>query len=195
LSSLTLILGGARSGKSSFAEKVAWEKGGSSVIYLATSEIGDEEMEDRVRIHRQNRPSVWKTLEEPYQISKVLATLPAGQLVLLDCITLFVSNMLLQGKDVPGGQEFDVSNKEAGVMQEIEKFIAICYSNELNLVIVSNEVGQGLVPTYQLGRQFRDIMGRANQILARAADEVYFCIAGLPVEIKEIGMRNLARFE
>jgi len=152
-------------------------------------------MEDRVRIHRQNRPSVWKTLEEPYQISKVLATLPAGQLVLLDCITLFVSNMLLQGKDVPGGQEFDVSNKEAGVMQEIEKFIAICYSNELNLVIVSNEVGQGLVPTYQLGRQFRDIMGRANQILARAADEVYFCIAGLPVEIKEIGMRNLARFE
>lgn len=174
---------------------VAWSKGGAGVIYLATSEVRDDEMEERVRKHRQTRPATWETVEEPYQVSRVLADLPAGRVVLLDCITVLISNLLLQGEKA--GEDdvvFQPAGKEREVMQEVEAIISEARRKNLDLIIVSNEVGQGLVPAYQLGRQYRDIAGRVNQLLAEAADEVYLCIAGLPVEIKEIGMKNLDKF-
>ncbi|MDI3547491.1 MAG: adenosylcobinamide kinase / adenosylcobinamide-phosphate guanylyltransferase [Halanaerobiales bacterium] len=195
MSKIILILGGARSGKSKFAEMVAWSKGGAEVIYLATSEVRDDEMEERIRKHRQTRPATWETVEEPYQVSRVLADLPAGRVVLLDCITVLISNLLLQGENVGiEEKEFEPAGKEPEVMQEIKAIIAAARKKKLDLILVSNEVGQGLIPMYKLGRQYRDIAGRVNQLLAETADEVYLCIAGLPVEIKEIGMKNLDKF-
>lgn len=195
MSKIILILGGARSGKSKFAEMVARSKGGAEVIYLATSEVRDDEMEERIRKHRQTRPATWETVEEPYQVSQVLAGLPAGRVVLLDCITVLISNLLLQGENVGiEEKEFEPAGKEPEVMQEIKAIIAAARKKNLDLILVSNEVGQGLIPMYKLGRQYRDIAGRVNQLLAEAADEVYLCIAGLPVEIKEIGMKNLDKF-
>lgn len=188
---LTLILGGARSGKSSFAEKRAEELGGESVLYMATSETKDEEMLQRVEKHRAGRPPAWETLEAPRNVAQALRQGgSAAKVILLDCITFLVANHLLEAAgpegdpfDEPSADPFD-AKIEADVVAEVEALVAYVQETEVELLVVSNEVGLGVVPPYELGRAYRDILGRANQILARHADEVFLLVAGIPMQVK-----------
>lgn len=192
---IRLILGGARSGKSSFAEMIAKTSGGSEVIYLATAEAGDQEMEERIEKHQQSRPDTWKTIEEPYQVSKVINSVSPGSVVLLDCITVLISNILMKGEKVDKDRDdFEFRGSEEEVLEELASLIKGAKENNLELIMVSNLIGMGLVPAYKLGRECRDVAGRGNQYLGREADEVYLTCAGLPIEIKELGLKNLARF-
>ncbi len=188
---ITLVLGGARSGKSNFAEKIANYRGGQDVIYLATAEPGDQEMAARIEKHIKARPAEWETIEETLKVSRVLADITSNRVVLLDCITVLVSNLLLQGGV---NQEMDDDSREAEVMKEIKAIIKVANKKKLELIMVSNEVGMGLVPGNKLGRLYRDIAGRVNKYLAANADEVYITFAGFPVEIKKQGLENLKKF-
>jgi adenosylcobinamide kinase/adenosylcobinamide-phosphate guanylyltransferase len=179
---LTLILGGARSGKSTFAEKLAAEDGGK-VVYIATAEAKDDEMVDRIKKHRAERPLSWQTLEIPINISGTLANNPiAAEVVLLDCLTLLVTNVLLAMN--PDLDELDEAGSETAVSTEIATLLTTIQQSSAHWLIVSNEVGLGLVPPYALGRIYRDTLGRANQQVAQAADHVYFLVAGLPMRVK-----------
>lgn len=179
MTQLILILGGARSGKSSYAERLAVEMG-QRVLYIATAEAGDEEMQARIKAHRLARPSTWRTLESPRQVGQALLKLDdRPDVVLLDCLTLLVSNILLSMESAPQAVI------EAEVQAELEVFIAAQRHLNVPFIIVSNEVGLGLVPPYPLGRLYRDILGRANQHLAAAANRVLFMVAGLPMVVKE----------
>ncbi|MGD8406757.1 MAG: bifunctional adenosylcobinamide kinase/adenosylcobinamide-phosphate guanylyltransferase [Anaerolineales bacterium] len=188
---LTLILGGARSGKSSFAEERARELGGDSVLYLATSETKDDEMVERVEKHRSERPSAWGTLEAPRNVAQALRRGRSGEkVVLLDCMTFLVANHLMEAAapeddpfDAPSADPFDVQI-EAEVVAEVEVLIEYLQEADVEMLVVSNEVGLGVVPPYELGRAYRDILGRANQILARHADEVLLFVAGIPMKVK-----------
>ena len=192
---ITLVLGGARSGKSSFAQQIAWQRGGYDVIYLATALSGDEEMAARIKDHRQNRPIEWKTIEEPLQVSKIFSALPPGQVVVLDCLTILISNILLREAEAgPTDFDFAAASNEKEVFLEIEMMLKHSREKKLDLIMVSNEVGQSLVPTYRLGRLYRDVVGRANQLLAGVAGQVYLLYAGLPVEIKELAQKHLEQY-
>ncbi len=192
---ITLVLGGARSGKSSFAQQIAWQRGGYDVIYLATALSGDEEMAARIKDHRQNRPIEWKTVEEPLQVSKIFSALPPGQVVVLDCLTILISNILLREAEAgPTDFDFAAAGNEKEVFWELEVMLKHSREKKLDLIMVSNEVGQSLVPTYRLGRLFRDVVGRANQLLAGVAEQVYLLYAGLPVEIKELAQKHLNQY-
>jgi adenosylcobinamide kinase/adenosylcobinamide-phosphate guanylyltransferase len=186
-----LILGGARSGKSTYAEQKARELGGDSVLYVATSESKDEEMQQRVTKHRAERPHAWGTLEAPRDVAQALRQERSGaRVVLLDCITFLVANHLMDAAapkenpfDDPSGDPFD-PQIEAKVVAEVEALVAYVQESDVELLAVSNEVGLGVVPPYELGRAYRDILGRANQILARYADEVQLLVAGIPMKVK-----------
>lgn len=184
MNNFTLLLGGARSGKSSHAEEIAAEVGGDSVLYLATAEARDDEMADRIARHRAARPQTWRTVEAPRDIAAALQAEWAGEkVVLLDCITLLVNNLL------PAGEGFEqihvqVEAYEHIVMAEIEALLGVIAETDALFLLVSNEVGMGLVPAYELGRAYRDILGWVNKALAQAADCVYFLVAGIPVQIK-----------
>ncbi|MBM7557117.1 bifunctional adenosylcobinamide kinase/adenosylcobinamide-phosphate guanylyltransferase [Halanaerobacter jeridensis] len=196
MSQLILVLGGARSGKSSFAEQIVEKYGGVDVTYIATAEARDEEMADRIKQHQSSRPEEWTTIEEPQAVSSVLGKIEQETVVLLDCVTVLVSNLLLADEELDEDEyEFAAQQREEEIMTELEKIIAQVEEKDLTLVVVSNEVGQGLVPSYQAGRIYRDVVGRANQFLAAKADEVYITYAGLPVEIKELGQATRAQFE
>ncbi len=188
---ITLVCGGARSGKSSFAEKIACHRGGMDVIYLATAEAGDKEMAERIKKHKQSRPQEWETKEESLQVSKVLSEINPHKVILLDCITVLVSNLLLQGEV---DEKMDKEDIEARIMKEMEEIITVVKRKKLEIIIVTNEVGMGLVPDNELGRLYRDIAGRVNKYLATNADEVYITFAGLPIEIKEQGLKNIEKF-
>jgi adenosylcobinamide kinase / adenosylcobinamide-phosphate guanylyltransferase len=177
---LILILGGARSGKSSYAEKLATESG-PRVLYIATAESGDEEMATRIAFHRRARPAAWQTLEAPRNVGAALGQVEyQPDALLLDCLTLLVSNIVLALESEPQGVI------EAVVQAEIEVILAARARFDAPLIIVSNEVGLGLVPEYPLGRLYRDVLGRANQYLAAQADRVLFMVAGLPLVVKGV---------
>ena len=180
-SKITLILGGARSGKSDYAEKLAAELG-ERILYIATAEAGDGEMEARIKAHRQARPAAWPTLESPKNVGIGLDTYadtpPDG--LLMDCLTLLVSNIVLSMEEQPE-PEID-----AAVKAEIDAIVAAQRKLDVPLIVVSNEVGMGLVPPYPLGRTYRDVLGRANQHLASLADRVLLLVAGLPMTIKGV---------
>lgn len=188
---LTLILGGARSGKSSFAEQRAKDVGGDNVLYVATSETKDEEMQQRVEKHRSERPSAWDTVEAPRNIAQALRQeRSTAKVVLLDCMTFLVANHLMDAAapeddpfDDPSADPFD-TQIEADVVAEVEAIIAYVNETQVEMLVVSNEVGLGVVPPYELGRAYRDILGRANQILARHADEALLLVAGIPMKVK-----------
>ena len=185
---LTLILGGARSGKSSYAERLATQHGGQ-VFYIATAQPLDGEMAERIANHQKKRPASWQTLEIPGAVGALLqsrmqsGTLPAG-VILVDCLTLLVSNLLLAvssgaGEDLTVDEEAATALVESEVTRLLEAVRAI----PAEWIIVSNEVGLGLVPPYPLGRVYRDLLGRANQRLASQADQVIFMIAGIPMHL------------
>lgn len=182
---LIMVTGGARSGKSTFAEESA--KGlGKNILYIATSTDFDEEMKERIKRHRRQRPPEWDTVEAYKGMDVVLAgRLNGREVVLLDCITIMVSNIMLEkAMDWDGICPDEISSVEDNVKDEIDKLINVVKAADIPFIIVTNELGMGVVPPYELGRAIRDIAGRANQMLAKAADEVYLCVSGIPVRIK-----------
>jgi adenosylcobinamide kinase/adenosylcobinamide-phosphate guanylyltransferase len=179
LTPLKLILGGARSGKSTTAERMARQLGGEDVLYIATAEAWDDEMRERIASHREQRPTGWQTLEAPLHVAERLQGSKIPRVVLLDCITLLASNALLTLPE-------DCTQQDANqvIMDEIDKLLAFQKTTQATWIVVSNEVGMGVVPPYRLGRLYRDALGTANQRIASAADEVYLIVAGLPWRLK-----------
>jgi len=179
MSKITLILGGARSGKSSYAQSLA-EESGKSVTFIATAQTLDEEMSTRIQKHRVERPVNWETLEVPLGIASHTEQIKSD-VVILDCITLLVSNLLMQfvKDDFVDEKPFMLA-----VQKEMDELLLAIREQEQSWIIVSNEVGLGLVPPYQMGRVYRDGLGWANQSLAREADKVIFMVAGIPTVIK-----------
>jgi adenosylcobinamide kinase / adenosylcobinamide-phosphate guanylyltransferase len=180
-SNLTLILGGARSGKSSYAQSLA-EESGASVTFIATAQALDEEMSVRIQKHRAERPVNWDTLEIPCDIASHVSQI-RSDVVILDCVTLLISNLLMQFVKNDLVEEVPFMS---AVQKEINELISTLRlgEQEKDWLIVSNEVGLGLVPPYQMGRVYRDAIGWANQRLAREADKVIFMVAGIPTIIK-----------
>ncbi|NKB21428.1 MAG: bifunctional adenosylcobinamide kinase/adenosylcobinamide-phosphate guanylyltransferase [Alphaproteobacteria bacterium] len=163
---MTLVLGGARSGKSAFAESLMPDTG--DLVYIATAEPRDDEMSARIATHQKRRGSLWNTIEAPLELSKALKA-TNGKPALLDCLTLWLSNLMEAGRDID---------------QETKTLTACLQDLPGPVVIVSNEVGQGIVPDNALARQFRDHAGRLNQAVAAVADRVYFVTAGIPTQLK-----------
>lgn len=207
------ITGGARSGKSSFAEKIAADiekrgrktavKGGEQeandriceqekivenhgqgdvrVTYVATCAPRDGEMMRRIEKHRRNRPQRWRTVEEECRVAEVVREEGMkSEVILLDCLTLLISNLLL-GRDFAGDK---IESAEKSILSEIKKLAEVARDVPATVIAVSNEVGMGVVPDNEMGRAYRDILGRANQIMAAYADRVYLVVAGIPMEIK-----------
>jgi adenosylcobinamide kinase/adenosylcobinamide-phosphate guanylyltransferase len=180
-----LITGGARSGKSNFAESIA--KGtGKDVLYIATSVPFDSEMKMRVRKHREQRPGDWSLLEAYKDFDIHLSkTGSKREVYLLDCITLMVTNIIMEKEsDWQNINESEVLGIEQDIKREIEKLIEFIEYSDGLFIAVTNEVGMGIVPENKLSRAFRDVAGRANQMLAKVADEVYLCVSGIPLKIK-----------
>lgn len=185
-----LVTGGARSGKSAFAERLAAQSG-KKVIYLATATVEDPEMALRVERHRRRRPPDWETVEEPLAAAEVIARAGApDRLILVDCLSLFLGNHLRQaGGFFGGGQEDFSAEEEERVLRACEGLAGAIASSPADVVVVTNEVGWGLVPPYPSGRIYRDLLGAANQRLAAVADEVYLVVCGLPVEIRSLAAK------
>ena len=175
----TLILGGARSGKSDFAQALARQRGGDDVLFVATAEARDDEMSARIQSHRAARPAKWKSIEAPAALARQLVSAPTARVVLLDCVTLWVSNVLLANENVSAD----------AMASELKDFLTWYHSSRCELIVVSNEVGMGLVPENAVGRAYRDLLGAMNKLIAAAADEVFFVVAGLPLEIKAHAVR------
>jgi len=182
---IQLVTGGARSGKSRFAEKLAKRK--DKITYIATALPIDEAMEERIRHHQQSRPQEWKTMERDRDFASAAKTSLwfETDLFLLDCITILVTNHMVDaGIDYDHCSMDQVNRIEEGIMKEVESLLNLARETDKDMVIVTNEVGMGLVPAYRMGNYFRDIAGRVNQYLAQRADEVYFCVSGIPMKIK-----------
>jgi adenosylcobinamide kinase/adenosylcobinamide-phosphate guanylyltransferase len=175
--SIIFILGGARSGKSRYAQELA-ARLGSRVLYVATAEALDEEMKARIEAHRRSRPPSWRTLEARAGVAEAIRNqIRDAEVVIIDCLTLLVSNLLADGS---AGAEAC----EKRVTGEVEDLLALMETSKPDFIVVSNEVGLGLVPPNPLGRVYRDVLGLANQMVARHADEVYLMVAGIPVPLK-----------
>ena len=179
MSKVVLILGGARSGKSSHAQGLA-EATGKSVTFLATAQALDEEMSRRIQKHRAERPAGWDTLEAPCDLAAHVPQIKT-EVVVLDCVTLLISNLLMQfvKDDLVEEAPFMLA-----VKKEMEDLLSAIHEQNQEWFIVSNELGLGLVPPYQMGRVYRDALGWANQRLAREADTVLFMVAGIPMVVK-----------
>ncbi len=181
MSRLVLVLGGARSGKSAFAQRLAGAKGGDRVLYVATATVTDNEMAARIARHRTDRPAAWEIAELPMRAGETLrrrADLPP--VVLLDCLTLLLStpaftNSHLTAEDV-----------EAHATAEVDGLLALRENYSGTLIVVSNEVGMGMYPNSALGRHYQDTLGRANQRLAAHADAAYLLVAGIPLDLNKL---------
>ena len=176
---MELILGGARSGKSSYAQKLA-EESGKSVTFLATAQALDEELSARIRKHQSERPQQWPTFEIPFDIASHSKEINS-EVVILDCITLLVSNLIMQFVEDDLVEEGPFMK---AVQKEMEELLSAIRVSNQRWIIISNEVGLGLVPPYPLGRVYRDGLGWANQRLAKEAKRVLFMVAGIPMVVK-----------
>ena len=205
---MIFVTGGARSGKSGLAEKLARERAiaaagsavadaanadagaatettdagagtDAAVIYIATAEAKDGEMRERIAEHRERRPAGWQTVEAPENLpDAVEEALSGGGIVLVDCLTVYISNLLMNNGIASG------ERVKRAVDREMDELVEVCRSGDGRVILVSNEVGMGIVPDNMLARTFRDVAGRANQKLAAAADEVYLCVSGIPMKVK-----------
>ena len=185
-----LLIGGARSGKSHFAQEMAL-KSGKRVLFVATAVPGDDEMQRRIEEHQRARPKDWNTLEITTHIGReIIQRIGEAEVVIVDCITLLVSNILGQYTD-PAGEIIDESLLEKEVTGEIDGLVECINHTEASFIIVTNEVGEGLVPANKMSRLYRDLLGRANQLLVQRADEVYLMVAGLPVMVKPTGCSGI----
>jgi adenosylcobinamide kinase/adenosylcobinamide-phosphate guanylyltransferase len=171
-SSITLVLGGVRSGKSRYAQQLAERE--SRVIFVATAEASDDEMHRKIERHRRDRPAEWITVEEPLELVQVLAEKALDcDVMVVDCLTVFAANLLeIEGDD------------QSAIEQRVEALCVALQSASCSVVLVSNEVGSGVVPAYPMGRRYRDLLGEINQSVARIADDVVLMVAGLPLALK-----------
>jgi len=176
-----LITGGARSGKSAFAESLFQHQ--AEVVYLATARIDDDEMQERVRRHQQARPSNWTTIERTYELHAICDV--SSSVILLDCISVLTSNIM---SDTTGDQERispdEQQQVEDAVIKELERLITAMREKHGMLVMVTNEVGDAIVPDNHVARVYRDILGRVNQRIAFLCDEVYLVTCGIPLQLK-----------
>jgi adenosylcobinamide kinase/adenosylcobinamide-phosphate guanylyltransferase len=194
-SRLVLVVGGARSGKSAFAQRLAVSSG-QPVAFIATALAGDEEMRERIARHRAVRPREWHTFEEPLDLVRTVhQASKLADVLLVDCVTLWLGNFLLQEsgegeKDNEGEAEFQTASRlfDERAIEAFEALLAVIKSLGPNktLIVVTNEVGLGLVPAYPLGRLYRDTLGSINQRLAQAADRVYLMVAGMAIDLKRL---------
>jgi len=172
-----IITGGARSGKSHYAEGMA-QQFGTQLGYLATAKALDSEMSERIKTHQARRGNVWHTIEEPLDLSRSLTENDGlYQCILIDCLTLWLSNILLHYHELG-------ESSEARVMADVHQLLLLLKELSTPVIIVSNEVGMGIVPENRLARMFRDIAGQANQLLAAEADEVWLVVSGIPIKLK-----------
>ncbi len=170
--SITLVLGGARSGKSRYAQALALKS--EEVVFLATAQASDEEMCAKIARHRQERPSAWKTIEVPFDLDHAILEQGASSaFLIIDCLTTYTANLLVA--------------KQASCEMILHRIDAVCnalLSSRASVVLISNEVGSGIVPEFPAGRAFRDILGEVNQRVARVCDNVVLMVAGCPLAIK-----------
>ncbi|MBT9331260.1 bifunctional adenosylcobinamide kinase/adenosylcobinamide-phosphate guanylyltransferase [Paracidobacterium acidisoli] len=170
---VTLVLGGVRSGKSRYAQQLA--SGAATVAYIATATVSDEEMAAKIRRHQQERPAMWHTIEEPLELAQAVTTLaPEFACLLIDCLTLFTANLLEATGD-------DSAALESRIVALLD---ALRTAAPAAVVLVSNEVGSGVIPPYPSGRRYRDLLGELNQRIAAVADNVVLMVAGLPLVLK-----------
>ena len=184
---LTLITGGARSGKSAFAERLAMQ--GKHVLFVATAEALDDDMARRIAAHRGSRPAEWDTLEEPRSLPEAIRRKAAGadsayDTIIVDCLTIWVSNLLLLHEGN--------ADAEARIVEAAGKLLDVRASSDASWIVVTNEVGLGVVPSSSLGRTYRDALGRVNSLVASRADKVYLMAAGLALDLKALGARHLS---
>lgn len=165
---LIFVTGGARAGKSTFAQQQAQALGGEEVSFIATAQGLDAEMRERIARHRQERPAQWETLEEPLQVPAALHG-ARYRVVLLDCLTLWVANLMQAQQEV---------------LPRLEGLLAVWAESDKTLVVVSNEVGMGIVPENALARAYRDQLGAVNRRVAEAAEAVYLLVAGIPLKLR-----------
>lgn len=169
---IVFIIGGARSGKSSFALQRAKEKTGR-VAFIATCSPCDKEMQRRVALHRKNRPCHWKTFEVPEDITALINKIGSKfEVLIVDCLTLLISGFM------------EKKHKQGLIKNKINEMLKALKKCKSDAIVVSNEVGMGIVPQNKLARDFRDIAGRANQIAAKASDEAFFLVSGIPWRLK-----------
>lgn len=187
--SVTFVIGGSRSGKSSFAEMKAKEYG-DKVLYIATSVVTDQAMADRVKKHREQRPESWQTLEmySKFDILSGYKEFNDSEVILIDCITTLIGNhMFDSGLDFDSCPVSEVNSLEQKIIKEIMNLINVCNEHGKRLIIVSNETGMGVVPSYYMGNYFRDMSGRVNNRIGRESDFMYFIFSGIPIKLKHDG--------
>lgn len=204
-SKVILVTGGARSGKSRFAEEYAayltkesfFPKGtadlstannqGGRIVYMATSQVYDQEMERRVAEHRISRPAEWTTVEEPYHLKEALLRLADEpvSVVLIDCVTLWISNLLLLPNDL-GKEKWMNPKRSEEIIEAVREVSELLKQASFSTILVTNEVGSSIVPEYPLGRVYRDLAGRVNQLFASKADEVFLVTSGISVNLREL---------
>ncbi len=184
MSKVITVTGGSRSGKSVLAEQKAVEYGKRSVLYLATALPLDEDMKERIRLHQERRDPQWGTYEGYRSLGEVVKTTEKNT-ILLDCVTVLITNILFEEeRDFDKISPREVEDLQAQVMMELSDVIKGARDGNKTLILVTNEVGMSLVPSYRLGRIFSDIAGKANQLIASLSDEVYISISGLPLRLK-----------
>ena len=178
-----LLTGGARSGKSHYAQELA-QKSGKKVLFVATAEAGDEEMRQRIKEHQRSRPPEWSTLEAATDVGKQILKGGGGaEVIIVDCITMLVNNVFMRYADYTL-EKVDAALVEKEVTREMDELIECLNRLDAGFIIVTNEVGMGLVPPNPIDRLYRDILGKANRMLAERVDEVYLMVAGLPLQVK-----------
>lgn len=185
MSKVILVTGGARSGKSNFAEKLCKERN-NNTAYIATSIPFDDEMKDRVRKHKESRPQNWKTYEIYKDIYTIIDDISKEhKTVILDCVTLLVNNLIFMHEiDIDNSTQDEIDELEKYIKEQVEKLLIEIKKTNLYFVIVTNELGLGGVSINKLTRVYTDIVGRINQQIAAQSDEVYFVISGIPMKIK-----------
>ncbi len=171
MNKLTFIVGGARSGKSTLALEIA--KKYKRVAFVATCQPLDKEMQYRIKLHKESRPKNWDTFEEPVNLDKLFLEMKSKyDCVIIDCLTLLVSNLMMKKKTL------------GEILEQVGQMITVLKAKNLKAIIVSNEVGLGIVPDNKLARDFRDIAGKVNQLVAKKSNEVFFTVSGIPMKIK-----------
>jgi adenosylcobinamide kinase/adenosylcobinamide-phosphate guanylyltransferase len=182
MSKIILVTGGTRSGKSSFGEELLKHK--DKVLYIATSIITDEEMQERVNIHKSRRNKNWVTFEG-YKDLKETIRVTDCNFIMLECVTTMITNLLFDKyTDFDNISKSEISILEESIRQQFKELIDACREFDKEIVIITNEVGFGLISEYKLGRIFTDISGRVNQLLGRLSDEAYLVVSGLPLKLK-----------
>lgn len=184
MSKVIMVTGGSRSGKSVIAENQAKEWGKRSVLYMATAIPVDEDMKERIRVHQERRDSDWGTYEGYRDLGEIVKNTEKST-ILLDCVTVLITNILFEEeRDFDKLKASEIDDLEHDIMMELSSLVKAIRDTNKNLIIVTNEVGMSVVPSYRLGRIFSDIAGKANQLLASLSDEVYMSISGIPLRLK-----------